>query len=114
MNTPTEHPRLPCGCGRAAVNDGGFLCSLCQVDVVNDEAMRAAPTIAYARCNCGGALDPLHRCVDPVGEAFALWLAAEEAEEQFAPELRVFLRRRRIAHQRAATAARLAEGPPLR
>lgn len=74
----------------------------------------ARPTIPYPRCACGGAADPTHRCVDLVAQAFAAWLAAETAEERLTPEQRVQLRRQRIAHVNARTAARLARGPTPR
>lgn len=72
----------------------------------------ARPTVRYRRCGCGGAEDPTHRCVDPVDEAFALWLAAEAAEERLTPEQRLQFRRRRVAHVNDRTTARLAAGPP--
>lgn len=69
------------------------------------------PTLAYPRCACGGALDPRHRCADPVADAAALRLAAEDAEDALAPAQRAELHRRirAVLVERALT--RLARGP---
>lgn len=112
----TDRPR--CGCTRAAVDDQGATCSLCTVDVLHDEALRAAPlprearpTVAYPRCPCGGALDPQHRCVDPVAEAVALHLAADDADEALDRAQRAEVQRQVNASRRQRTAERLARGP---
>lgn len=69
------------------------------------------PTVAYPRCPCGGALDPLHRCADPVEHAVALWLAAEDAAAALTPAQRVDRDRRARAVLVERALERLARGP---
>jgi len=64
---------LPRETTRPVAPTDGTCCArwpLCGVEVTG--RCCNAPTLAYPRCPCGGALDPRHRCVDPLARALSL------------------------------------------